>query len=124
MKVAAGAVHLRGARLFIVSLVSENQTRKGDNLWEIGVDRTGVSIDISNMPMLMPIPELVPEPSGDIGFQWSFGEDRVVTVSFEGTNTATYACILGSSKRTKYGKEIFNDRIPQQVVQGVQAIRL
>ena len=79
---------------------------------------------ISNMPMLMPIPELVPEPSGDIGFQWSFGENRVLTVSFEGNNTVTYACILGSSKRTKYGTEIFNDRIPQEVVQGIEAIRL
>ncbi len=77
----------------------------------------------ARMPVLLPRPEVVPEPSGDIGFQWSFGENRMLTVSFEGNNTVTYACILGSCQRTKFGREIFNDRIPQEVVQGIEEIR-
>lgn len=77
---------------------------------------------VANMPILMPDPDIVPEPSGDIGFQWSFGEDRILTVSFEGRNILTYAAILGSFERTKYGKEYFNDSIPQEVVQGIEEI--
>lgn len=77
---------------------------------------------VTNMPIFVPDPEIVPEPSGDIGFQWSFGEDRILAVSFEGRNIVTYAAILGSSERTKYGKEIFNDSIPQEVVQGIEEI--
>lgn len=77
---------------------------------------------IAIMPLFMPDPEIAPEPSGDIGFQWSFGENRILAVSFEGRNIVTYAAILGSSERTKYGRELFNDSIPQEVVQGVEEI--
>ena len=77
----------------------------------------------TRIPVLLPIPEVVPEPSGDIGFQWSFGQNRMITVSFEGNDTVTYACILGSYQRTKFGREFFNDRIPQEVVQGIEEIR-
>lgn len=77
---------------------------------------------IAVMPIFMPDPEIAPEPSGDIGLQWSFGENRILAVSFEGRNIVTYAAILGSPERTKYGKEFFNDSIPQEVVLGVEEI--
>ena len=60
---------------------------------------------IAVMPAFMPDPEIAPEPSGDIGLQCSFGENRILTVSFEGRDIITYAAILGSSERTKCGKE-------------------
>ena len=74
------------------------------------------------MPAFMSDLEVVPEPGGDIGFQWSFGENRILTVSFAGTNIITYAAILGSSERTKCGKEKFNDSIPQEISQGIEEI--
>ncbi|MEW8509139.1 MAG: hypothetical protein AB2598_20855 [Candidatus Thiodiazotropha sp.] len=78
---------------------------------------------ISAMPIWMPTPEIVPEPNGDVGFQWSFGKDRILTVSFSGNNIVTYASILGSPERKKYGSEIFNDSIPEEVIEGVGKIR-
>ena len=77
---------------------------------------------IAVMPAFMSDLEIVPEPGGDIGFQWSFGENRILTVSFAGTNIITYAAILGSSERTKCGKEKFNDSIPQEISQGIEEI--
>ena len=77
---------------------------------------------IAVMPAFMSDLEVVPEPGGDIGFQWSFGENRILTVSFAGTNIITYAAILGSSERTKCGKEKFNDSIPQEISQGIEEI--
>lgn len=77
---------------------------------------------ISVMPIFMPDPEIAPEPSGDIGFQWSFGENRIFAISLEGRNIVTYAAILGSSERTKCGREIFNDSMPQEVILGVEEI--
>lgn len=78
---------------------------------------------INAMPIWMPTPEIVPEPDGDIGFQWSFGKDRILTVSFSGQNIISYASILGSPERKKYGSEIFNDSIPEEVIEGVGKIR-
>ena len=46
------------------------------------------------MPAFIPDPEIAPEPGGDIGLQWSFGENRILTVSFEGRDIITYAAIL------------------------------
>ena len=77
---------------------------------------------IAVMPAFMSDLEIVPEPGGDIGFQWSFGENRILTVSFAGTNIITYAAILGSSERTKCGKEKFNDSMPQEISQGIEEI--
>ncbi len=75
------------------------------------------------MPMSMPDPEIVPEPLGDIGFQWSFGDNRILTVSFNGSNTITYASILGSPERTRFGSEYFTDSIPEEVVEAIGKIR-
>lgn len=77
---------------------------------------------IGVMPAFMPDPEIAPEPSGDIGLQWSFGENRILTVSFEGRDIITYAAILGSSERTKCGKEKFNNSIPQVILKGIEEI--
>ena len=77
---------------------------------------------IAVMPAFMPDPEIVPEPSGDIGFEWSFGENRILAVSFAGRNIITYAAILGSSERTKCGKEKFNNSIPQVILKGIEEI--
>lgn len=72
---------------------------------------------ISQMPIWMSEPELVPEPSGDVGLQWDFGKNKMLTISFSGDNSLVYAAILGSPKRKKYGSEIFNRTIPEEINQ-------
>ena len=78
---------------------------------------------IRAMPIWLPTPEIVPEPDGDIGFQWSFGKDRILTVSLSGKNIVTYAAILGSAERKKYGTEPFNNTIPEEIIKGIGQIR-
>ncbi len=75
------------------------------------------------MPLWMPIPEICLLPNGDIGFQWSFGRNRILTVSLSGNDIVTYASILGSPERKKYGTEIFNDSIPKDVIEGIEEIQ-
>jgi len=80
-------------------------------------------IFIARMPIWMSDPELVPEPNGDIGLQWDFGKDKILTISFSGDNTLVYAAILGSLKRKKYGSEIFNQAIPDEIYQYMGQIK-
>ncbi|MCP4414032.1 MAG: hypothetical protein GY808_15845 [Gammaproteobacteria bacterium] len=78
---------------------------------------------IDALPIWLTSPELAPEPNGDIGFQWSFGKHKILAISFSGENVITFASILGSQKRTRYGTEIFNDSIPKEIIKLLGQIR-
>lgn len=78
---------------------------------------------ISSMPSWMPIPEVVPEPIGDIGFQWSFGYDKIITASLSGDNIVVYASILGSAEKKRNGSNLFNATIPNEIIDLVGEIR-
>ncbi|NOQ80511.1 MAG: hypothetical protein GQ546_14065 [Gammaproteobacteria bacterium] len=78
---------------------------------------------ISAMPSWLPIPEIVPEPSGDIGFQWDFGRDKVLVASLSGDNIVIYAAILGSTERKRNGSDVFNDTIPNEIINRVGEIQ-
>ena len=78
---------------------------------------------IDLMPIEWPDPDPVPEPDGDIGFQWSFGRNRILTVSFSGDNILMYVCISGSLQETISGWEYFNDTIPTAVLESIAKIR-
>lgn len=78
---------------------------------------------ISDMPSWLPIPEVVPEPSGDIGFQWDFGKDKVLVASLSGENIVVYASILGAAERRRNGSDLFNDTIPNEIINGLVEIR-
>src|SRR3972149_10128081 len=40
---------------------------------------------ISMIPKSFQLPEIVPEPNGEIGFEWNFGENRILVASVKGT---------------------------------------
>ena len=75
----------------------------------------------SALPQGLPSPEIVPEPAGDIGFEWNYGKNRVFVASVSGTNYITYAGLFGIGVKT-YGTEVFIDSIPQILIEHISKI--
>jgi hypothetical protein len=76
---------------------------------------------LNALPSWLPTPEIVPEPSGDIGFEWNFGKNRVFVASVNGTNRITYAGLLGTGNKAN-GTEVFDGSIPQALVDHISRI--
>jgi len=76
---------------------------------------------LNALPSWLPIPEIVPEPSGDIGFEWNFGKDRILAASVNGTNHITYAGLLGTGNKA-HGTEVFDGSFPQILVDHISRI--
>lgn len=77
------------------------------------------------LPSWLPLPEASPEPDGDIALEWNFGKDRLMSLSFSGDNTIVYVAILGKmglTTRKRHGTEIFNNRIPKEIIQWIRQI--
>lgn len=72
-------------------------------------------------PLSLPVPELGPEPEGDIGFEWNFGKNKVFAVSVHGSNFITYAGLLGAGNKT-HGTEAFDGAIPQEIINKILRI--
>ncbi len=62
----------------------------------------------------VPMPEITPEPDGDIAFEWNDDYGRTFLFSIDDNQTLTYAGIFGSSKT--HGYEILGDFIPGTVI--------
>lgn len=76
---------------------------------------------LSAMPSWLPTPEIVPEPNGDIGFEWTFGKNRTLVASVDGTNRITYAGLLGTGNKS-HGTEVFDGSIPQTLISHILRI--
>lgn len=76
---------------------------------------------LNAFPSWLPAPEVVPEPNGDIGFEWNFGKNRVFSASVSGTNRITYAGLLGTGNKA-HGTEVFDGSIPQTLVEHISRI--
>ena len=71
--------------------------------------------------LALPVPELGPEPEGDIGFEWNFGKNKVFAISVHGINSITYAGLLGAGNKTR-GSEAFDGAIPQEIINKILRI--
>lgn len=72
------------------------------------------------LPSSIPLPEIVPEPSGGIGLEWSRGKRFVFVASVRGENFITYAGIFGVNKT--HGKEYFGDSLPLVIVENIRRL--
>lgn len=75
---------------------------------------------ISLTPSFFPKPEVVAEPSGEIGLEWYKGKDNIFAVSFDGKKTITYAGIFGSNKT--HGIEYFEGSIPSIIIENLKRL--
>jgi hypothetical protein len=73
------------------------------------------------LPISFPIPEIVPEPNGQIGLEWSTGRGKVFVVAVGGNQVLTYGGLFGDGSRTG-GTEPFQDALPQTIVSHLERL--
>jgi hypothetical protein len=70
---------------------------------------------LCSLPLTVSAPEVIPEPSGAIAFQWRKGPYFVFVASVNGTQRTSYAGLFGKGTTT-YGTEDFSDAIPETII--------
>jgi hypothetical protein len=75
---------------------------------------------INLLPSSIPMPEIVPEPTGDVGFEWRKGKGQVFVISVGGRHKIAYAGIFGGNK--VHGSEYFEDTLPLAMIQHLRRL--
>ena len=73
------------------------------------------------LPSYLPLPEIVPEPTGDIALEWHKENQFTFVLSVNGNNTITYAGIFGPGNET-HGTENFTESIPRIIIDNIQRL--
>lgn len=76
------------------------------------------------LPFTVATPEIVPEPNGSLGFEWSRNH-KVFVVSVKGRQTLSYAAagIQFPAGQAPYGSLNFSDSIPPFVITTIPRLR-
>jgi hypothetical protein len=79
---------------------------------------------ILSLPIVsfIPMPEIVPEPSGAIAFEWSKGKRRTFVASVGGNSEIVYAGLYGLNKA--HGTEYFGDSLPAVLIENLRKLYL
>jgi hypothetical protein len=117
-----GSARLEGAFDSLISVYLECSEENWD-----GHDATPISKDVFYeaekllylLPSSLPIPEIVPEPSGTIALEWYKKKDFVFIVSVRGEGTISYAGLFGKTGTT-YGTEYFGDKLPSLIIDNIR----
>ena len=76
---------------------------------------------IESLPLTsFPIPEVVPESSGEIGLEWYRKKRLVFTVSVSGSNEIIYAGLFGTNRA--HGTEYFGDLLPSVILENLKRL--
>jgi hypothetical protein len=75
---------------------------------------------IKSLPVNFPMPEIVPEPNGGIGLEWSKGNRLIFVASVSGKNEIVYAGLYGMNK--SHGTEYFGDILPQAIIENLKRL--
>lgn len=73
------------------------------------------------LPSAIPMPEIVPEPTGDIALEWYRGRQHVFLVSCAGKGAITYAGLFGLGNKA-YGREYFGESLPSILVKNINRL--
>lgn len=71
------------------------------------------------LPRNLPVPDIVPEPDGEIAFEWAGSGGRVISVSIGPTGKLAYAALLSEHSRQN-GSEQLSEVIPPRVIRAIQ----
>lgn len=77
-----------------------------------------LNTSLSNFHM----PDIIPEPDGDIAFEWTDDLGHTFAFSIDDNKTINYAGIFGPNK--VHGTEIFRDFIPSAVINNLYRLSL
>ncbi len=76
---------------------------------------------IKSLPLTaFPMPEVTPEPNGEIGLEWYRKERQVFVASVSGRNEIVYAGLLGVNK--SHGTEYFGDSLPSVILENLKRL--
>lgn len=75
---------------------------------------------IRGLPVNFPMPEIVPEPNGGIGLEWSKGNRLIFVASVSGKNEIVYAGLFGMNKN--HGTEYFSDTLPPVIIENLKRL--
>lgn len=76
---------------------------------------------IRSLPLSLPIPEIVPEPTGRIGLEWRSRNQFIFVISVGSNNIITYAGIFGEGGET-HGTESFDGSLSPALIINIQRI--
>ncbi len=71
------------------------------------------------LPNSLPIPEISPDPDGDISFDWISKTGKVFSASIDRTGRIAYAGRFGERSKI-HGIEQLSDSLPQEVLRGIE----
>ncbi|MEC4685094.1 MAG: hypothetical protein VST71_05105 [Nitrospirota bacterium] len=79
---------------------------------------------LESLPLtsFIPMPEIIPEPTGEIGLEWSKGPDMVFVISVRGKNEIVYAGLFGKNKT--HGIEYFSESLPAVIIENLKRLYL
>ncbi len=75
---------------------------------------------IQMLPSSFAMPQMLAEPSGEIGLEWYKDKRMIFAISFNGKGMITYAGIFGSNKI--HGEEYFGDSIPSRIIENIRRL--
>lgn len=79
-------------------------------------------IFIESLPFTssIPMPDIIPEPGGEIALEWSKGSRQVFVASVAGKNEIVYAGLFGINKT--HGAEYFGDSLPAIIINNLKRL--
>ncbi|MBF0556539.1 MAG: hypothetical protein HQK96_18630, partial [Nitrospirae bacterium] len=75
---------------------------------------------IDALPFSIPTPEIVAEPTGDIGFEWYRGKGQVFVMSVSGEQRITYAGLFAGNE--VHGSEHFDGVLSSTIIQNLMRL--
>jgi hypothetical protein len=76
---------------------------------------------ISTLPTLIPDPDVVPEPAGEIGLEWYIDAEHRLSLGVNATPCLAYVARFGKDNRV-FGTECFEREFPQLLLQLLKRI--
>ncbi len=82
---------------------------------------TEVTKFLKLLPITYQMPDIVPEPNGNIALEWYKNRDFVFVAGISGNNIIEYAGLFNKINKT-YGSEHFEDFIPPAILQNIKRV--
>lgn len=74
------------------------------------------------IPPSVPMPEVVPEPAGEIAFEWYKGKGRVFVASVGGRNVINYAGLFGGNNKAHGTESFHNGELPKTIIDNIRRV--
>lgn len=74
-----------------------------------------------SLPQDLPKPDVIPEPTGEIAFEWYRGKGYVFVLSVSDENKVSYAGLFGTDCKS-FGSEYFHKEIPLAIISKIRRL--